>query len=478
MAAVNDVPQLVDKNGGSYTAIAPKLEPRKFNNFEGSSDTKENRIIDLKLEYKTFRAKSTESISQTYTRYKTLLNELTNDGVNLSKHKINIGFVNSLPEKWLTFSQGLRNANHTQTLGLADIYGRFVYKDNLIQRRYFDTKKALITTPSSTPISTAFFSNNVIQDFQENYDDEVDERTSFQPKFTPKLIHCSINSNNQADQKFQKDYKAEYKKMKAKLALLEASSSSSQNPKTFQPKNKALADDDLTVEKCHARNDEWVDITMRKVNTLLSMDEDADWQNYLKYINIDLKFVEEQRLNLLSKYKKMIFELNKCRDELLILKQAKLDAVTFQIQNTKLTKLNHALQEQLKEEKKINEKWLTISKKVIEQLMAQSGLDLKMAELLASAAIFVKMGVLQIGISAMVIENKVKTLTITTFLFLAIKVLRATAFPEQTMSSPNHSTSDIEDAFSSMNILNYTLISSDYFPASSGSSSFNSSENS
>ncbi|GJZ16375.1 hypothetical protein Tco_0552052 [Tanacetum coccineum] len=28
------------------------------------------------------------------------------------------------------------------------------------------------TTPSTTPISTAFFSNNVIQDFQENSDDE------------------------------------------------------------------------------------------------------------------------------------------------------------------------------------------------------------------------------------------------------------------------------------------------------------------
>ncbi|GJR70573.1 hypothetical protein Tco_0016638 [Tanacetum coccineum] len=46
------------------------------------------------------------------------------------------------------------------------------------------------------------------------------------------------------------------------------------------------------------------------------------------------------------------------------------------------------------------------------------------------------------------------------------------------MSSPNCSTSDIEDAFSSVNILNYTSISSDYFPASSRSSSFNSSENS
>ncbi|GKD82724.1 hypothetical protein Tco_1349563, partial [Tanacetum coccineum] len=86
--------------------------------------------------------------------------------------------MNSLPEKWLTFSQGLRNANHTQTLDLADIYGRFIYEDNLIQRRYSDTKNALITTLSSTPISTAFFSNNDIQDFQENSDDEVDERTS------------------------------------------------------------------------------------------------------------------------------------------------------------------------------------------------------------------------------------------------------------------------------------------------------------
>ncbi|GKA59285.1 reverse transcriptase domain-containing protein [Tanacetum coccineum] len=46
------------------------------------------------------------------------------------------------------------------------------------------------------------------------------------------------------------------------------------------------------------------------------------------------------------------------------------------------------------------------------------------------------------------------------------------------MSSPNRSTFDIEDAFFSMNILNYTSVSSDYFPASSGSISFNSSENS
>ncbi|GJT72922.1 hypothetical protein Tco_1032208 [Tanacetum coccineum] len=58
----------------------------------------------------------------------------------------------------------------------------------------------------------------------------------------------------------------------------------------------ALADDELTVGKNHARNGEWIDITMRKVNILLYMDEDSDWQTYLKYINIELKFDEEQRL--------------------------------------------------------------------------------------------------------------------------------------------------------------------------------------
>ncbi|GJY06775.1 hypothetical protein Tco_0373829, partial [Tanacetum coccineum] len=46
------------------------------------------------------------------------------------------------------------------------------------------------------------------------------------------------------------------------------------------------------------------------------------------------------------------------------------------------------------------------------------------------------------------------------------------------MSSPSRSTSDLEDTFSFMNILNYTSVSSDYFLASAGSSSFNSSENS
>ncbi|GJU11548.1 retrovirus-related pol polyprotein from transposon TNT 1-94 [Tanacetum coccineum] len=271
MAVVNDVPQLVDKKGGMEPYYLKCIKYGPFQPKIADGDAKPE-------------AKSTESLSQTYTHYKTLLNDLANDGVNLSKHEINVCFVNSLLEKWLTFSQGLRNANHTQTLNLADI------------------------------------SERSSKEYLRDLDIEYQERSLLANSkcFIKRRNNFSVVKTFDWDEEEVSD-KEEVTQVKVLMAL---------------------ADDELTVGKSHACNGEWVDITIRKVNILFSMDKDADWQTYLK-------------------------------DELLILKQAKLNAVTFQIQNTELTKLNHALQEQLKEEKKINEKWLTNSKKVSQCISEQ-----------------------------------------------------------------------------------------------------------
>ena len=131
----------------------------------------------------------------------------------------------------------------------------------------------------------------------------------------------------------------------------------------------ALAEDEkLAVGKNHARNGEWVNIKMRKVNILLSMDDNSDWQSYINYINVDLMFVEEQILNLFSKYNKMVFELNKCRYELLTLKQAKLEAVTLQIQYSEILKQNQALQAELKKEKAVIASWTEKNPKVFDTI--------------------------------------------------------------------------------------------------------------
>ncbi|GJV41694.1 hypothetical protein Tco_1420134 [Tanacetum coccineum] len=109
-------------------------------------------------------------------RYKALMNELVNDGINLSKLEINTGFINGLPKKWLSFCQSLRNTNHVKDSELASLFGKLKYEENLIDSIYETKKnKSLV---SATPLSTAFFSSSIVQDFQDCPGDEEDTRSS------------------------------------------------------------------------------------------------------------------------------------------------------------------------------------------------------------------------------------------------------------------------------------------------------------
>ncbi|GJZ63159.1 hypothetical protein Tco_0619580 [Tanacetum coccineum] len=143
---------------------------------EGPSDVKESRVMDLKLCYNTFKFKEGETLTQTFTRYKALMNELVNDGIKLSKLEINTGFINGLPKKWLSFCQSLRNTNHVKDSELASLFGKLKYEENLIDSIYETEKnKSLV---SATPLSTAFISTSIVQDFQDSPDDEEDTRSS------------------------------------------------------------------------------------------------------------------------------------------------------------------------------------------------------------------------------------------------------------------------------------------------------------
>ncbi|GKA88360.1 hypothetical protein Tco_0810124 [Tanacetum coccineum] len=67
---------------------------------EGPSETKDTRIAALRLKFDAFKALEGERVNGTFTRLKSLLNDLENNGVyNFSFAEVNVTLINSLPRK-------------------------------------------------------------------------------------------------------------------------------------------------------------------------------------------------------------------------------------------------------------------------------------------------------------------------------------------------------------------------------------------
>ncbi|GJZ67209.1 hypothetical protein Tco_0630449 [Tanacetum coccineum] len=208
----------------------------------------------------------------------------------------------------------------------------------------------------------------------------------FQNNYQPKFLS---SSQHKPELRPTKDIEAKYNKVKAKLAFLSSNASAF---KSSMVKNKGLiteayewdkeemssndnemvevkvlmvlANDNVAVTKEGARNGKWVKISMRKVNTLLEMEDNDERKNFPNYLCIDLNYVKEQRNNLLSKHRDLVQELNTCKEQLLVLKQAKLDFLTIHQVNTEILKENQNLIKELKELTAIIETWLNSSNKV------------------------------------------------------------------------------------------------------------------
>ncbi|GJT70573.1 retrovirus-related pol polyprotein from transposon TNT 1-94 [Tanacetum coccineum] len=253
---------------------------------EGTSDVKESRIMDLRLCYNTFKFKECETLTHTFTRYKALMNELVNDGINLSKLEINIGFINGLPKKWLN------SIYETQK------------------------EKSLMFVK---PLSTGFFSTSIVQDFQDSPDNEEDTRSSheyqndLEEEYQARVVLAKSkiffkkgtqsSSMHKSELRPTKDFEAKYNKVKAKLALLSSSASPS---KSIMVKNKvkvlmALAKDNDAVNKEGAANLDF--LTMHHVNTEI-LKENQNLRKELK----ELTAITKTWLNSSNKVNQCISE--------------------------------------------------------------------------------------------------------------------------------------------------------------------------
>ncbi|GJT28788.1 retrovirus-related pol polyprotein from transposon TNT 1-94 [Tanacetum coccineum] len=123
---------------------------------EGPSETKDTKIAALRLKFNAFKALEGEKVNGTFTRLRSLLNDLENNGVSIPQAEVNATFVNSLPRKWLSMNQTQRANNSIKNDTLAALYGKYNYEEGLIDQIYesestrftLQGSKALISNPS------------------------------------------------------------------------------------------------------------------------------------------------------------------------------------------------------------------------------------------------------------------------------------------------------------------------------------------
>ncbi|GJX93191.1 retrovirus-related pol polyprotein from transposon TNT 1-94 [Tanacetum coccineum] len=90
----------------------------------------------------------------------------------------------------------------------------------------------------------------------------------FQPKFTPKLIQSSQHAqSNQGEPKSSKPFESKNKGLVAETFDWDEGKVSDDEEETQVKVLIAIADDELYVGKNHARNGEWIDITMKKLGS-------------------------------------------------------------------------------------------------------------------------------------------------------------------------------------------------------------------
>nr|GEV51916.1 hypothetical protein [Tanacetum cinerariifolium] len=180
-----NLPQLLDSRGGSHVTNVPAFDKEDFKRVgkvemwndrilahEGPSDTRDTKIADLRLKFNAFKSLEGEKVMGTFTRLKCLLNDLENNEVIIPQAEVNATFVNILPRNWLSMNQTQRANNSIKNDSLATLYGKYNYKEGLIDQIY-ESETQIFSIQASS--SKALISNTQFQ--ESDSDVEEDQRT-------------------------------------------------------------------------------------------------------------------------------------------------------------------------------------------------------------------------------------------------------------------------------------------------------------
>ncbi|GKA07375.1 retrovirus-related pol polyprotein from transposon TNT 1-94 [Tanacetum coccineum] len=130
----------------------------------------------------------------------------------------------------------------------------------------------------------------------------------------------------------------------------------------------AIAEEEPSVGKAGASSGQWVEITMKKVQRVLSMTDNDERKHVLDYTHVDLHYMEDQRKNLLNKFNLLNQELASHKSKLCNLKNTVSINCSLQNEIIRVNLEKESLKDKISDLKKVIEKW-TCSKVTLDQLL-------------------------------------------------------------------------------------------------------------
>ena len=124
--------------------------------YEGTEEVKENKKLLLNREYEFFFALKGESLTQTYTRFNCLVNDLKRADITKSNFVLVNKFLDSLPETWDHFVTVLRHGEKIKGMSLVALYGNLLNHEQSVKQRKLSSKemKEVVKAAPTALVST------------------------------------------------------------------------------------------------------------------------------------------------------------------------------------------------------------------------------------------------------------------------------------------------------------------------------------
>ena len=104
--------------------------------------------------YEGFSARESESLTDSYNRLNTYVNDLRRMGMEKTKYELNINFLKNLHLEWRELAINLQMSQNLGQFGLHDLYSMMVQHEDLISgERKKSSSLALIAGPRTSTTS-------------------------------------------------------------------------------------------------------------------------------------------------------------------------------------------------------------------------------------------------------------------------------------------------------------------------------------